>query len=537
MFRDQSGPADRLDDLGPIPAGARPEPRAKASRASWVREHAMSNKDRGNESWRRPTTLVIGFTFVALVICALTTLPVLSRTTQAVSERVDKIFAQWDRSDSPGCAVAVIKDGTVLYKRGYGVADLDHGIAITPETVFHAASLSKQFTAMAVMLLVGQGRLALDDDVRKYVGKEFPLDGITVGDLLRHTSGIRDQWALMTMAGWRMSDDVITQGDVLRLVARTKELNFPPGTDFAYSNTNYTLTGLIVERVSKRSLADFARDNIFLPLGMLHTTFAETHGVIVHNRAYGYRVGAKQAFELRMPNYDLYGPTNLQTTVEDLARWDRNFEDKKVGHDAALAQMQTSGVTPTNGPTRYGLGLKLEDYRQLRTVGHDGRDAGYRAQFIRFPDRRFAVACLCNLAFPEDSLPGDLVQRIADVYLFDHPASASLTQTASETAPAVPQRSGADLRAYTGRYYSEEIDSAYDVELRDQSLGIVRPRYPFTKLVPTPGDRDSFTMSVFSVALPQTTVRFGRDPHGQVAGFLMDADDGRISNFKFLKAP
>ena len=496
----------------------------------------MSNKDRGNESWRRPTTLVIGFTFVALVICALTTLPVLSRTTHAVSERVDKIFAQWDRSDSPGCAVAVIKDGVVLYKRGYGVADLDHGITITPETVFHAASLSKQFTAMSVMLLVGQGRLSLDDDVRKYVREEFPLDGVTVGDMLRHISGIRDQWALVTMAGWRLSDDVVTQGDVRDLVSRMKALNFPPRTDFAYSNTNYFLAGLVVERVSGRTLADFARENIFLPLGMLHTNFAEAHGQIVGNRAYGYRPGTAGGFELRMPNYDLTGPTNLQTTVEDLARWERNFDDKTVGGDAALSQMQTSAVIPASGPTGYGLGLWLQDYRQLRTVEHDGRDAGYRAHLLRFPDQRFGVACLCNLALPDNSLPGELARRVADVYLFDQPAAATVVQASAGSVPVVPQRSHSDLLEYTGRYYSEEIDTAYDVKLRGQSLAIVRHKYPATDLVPT-ADRDRFTMSGFSVVLPQATVRFGRGAGGQVAGFLMDADNGRINNFKFAKAP
>jgi CubicO group peptidase (beta-lactamase class C family) len=496
----------------------------------------MSNKDRGNESWRRPTTLVIGFTFVALVICCLTTLPVLSRTGHPVSEGVDKIFGRWDRADSPGCAVAVIKDGVVVYKRGYGVADLDHGIAITPETVFHAASLSKQFTAMSVMLLVGKGQLSLDDDVRKYV-PEFPLRGISVGDMLRHISGLRDQWALATMAGWRLSDDVITQGDVRDLVARMKDTNFPPRSDFAYSNTNYFLAGLIVERISGRALADFARENIFLPLGMLHTEFANTHGQIVRNRAYGYRPAADRGFELRMPNYDLTGPTNLQTTVEDLARWERNFDDKTVGGDAALTPMLTSGVTP-NGSTGYGLGLFFQEYRQLRTVEHNGRDAGYRAHLLRFPDKRFGVACLCNLALPDDSLPGELARRVADVYLFDQPAPATVAQASATSVPVVPQRSHSDLQAYTGRYYSEEIDTVYEVKLRGQSLAIVRHKYPATDLVPT-GDRDGFTMSGFSVVLSQATVQFARDARGQIAGFLLNDDTGvgRIKNFKFAKAP
>jgi len=249
-------------------------------------------------------------------------------------DQVDQIFAQWDKPHSPGCAVAVIQGGSIVYKRGYGMADLDHNLPITPTTVFHAASLAKQFTAMSVMLLVAQGRLSLDDDVRTHV-PELPEDlgtRITVGDLLHHISGIRDQWVFVEMAGWRLSADVVTSRDVLHFVSLMKTLNFAPRQKYLYSNTGYTLAGLIVKKVSGQSLADFARDNIFSPLGMANTRFAKTHSVIVQNRAYGY---TDQPYQMRMPNYDLTGPTNLLTTVEDLARWDRNFDDKTVGGAAA----------------------------------------------------------------------------------------------------------------------------------------------------------------------------------------------------------
>jgi CubicO group peptidase (beta-lactamase class C family) len=361
---------------------------------------------------------------VGLAIVGAVYAPVPGRTEGFPSVQVDEIFAQWDYSDSPGCAIAVIKGGGIIYKRGYGTADLDHNIPITPTTVFHAASLAKQFTAMSVMLLVGQGRLSLDDDVRTHIS-ELPDFGqrITIEDILRHISGIRDQWDLVTLAGWRMSDDVVTRGDVLGFVKRMEKLNFSPRDQFLYSNTGYTLAGLIVERVSGRTLADFARENIFRRLGMAHTTFTDNHGQIVNNRAYGYR-GTKPPFDvppfvLRMPNYDITGPTNLLTTVEDLARWNRNFDDKTVGGDAALSKMQTP-ITLSNGDkTLYGLGLMISKYQGLNIVEHDGRDAGYRSHLIRFPDQSFAVACLCNLALRDSNLPGKLVRRVADVYLAD----------------------------------------------------------------------------------------------------------------------
>ena len=253
---------------------------------------------------------------------------------QAANPQIDAIFAQWDKPGSPGCSLAVANAGTIVYRRGYGTADLDHGILNTPTTVFHAASLTKQFTAMSIMLLVNRGLLKLDDNVRQFVSElpDFGGNPITISDLLHHISGIRDQWALVTMAGWRLSDDVVTQDDVMDLVKRMKFLNFTAGSQFAYSNTNYTLASLIIQRVSGLALPEFARTNIFGPLGMNNTTIASTHGQIVKNRAYGYR-GTFPNFQLRMPNYDLTGPSNLQTTVEDLIKWDRNFNSKLLGGD------------------------------------------------------------------------------------------------------------------------------------------------------------------------------------------------------------
>jgi CubicO group peptidase (beta-lactamase class C family) len=515
-----------------------------------------------------------------------------------------------------------------VYKRGYGMADLDHNIRIDAATVFHAASLSKQFTAMAIMLLVKQGRLSLDDDVRTHL-TELPDLGvrITVGHLLRHTSGLRDQWDLVTMAGWRLSDDVVTRADVLRLVSRMKALNFSPGDQHLYSNTGFTLLAAIVERVSGQSLREFAQTNIFQPLGMARTVFRETHGLVVQRHAYGYKVGANGRFEVRMPNYDLVGPTNLLTTVEDLARWDRNFDVKTVGGDQVLTQMQAPGTLNNGEPVPYGLGLEVSEYKGLRVVEHDGRDAGYRSHLIRFPDQRFAVACLCNLALPEDSLPRELVRRVAKIYLAgqlaDPPPPAALGNADLLTAQELAARAGAywsasagahatvaveepllgfciirgvtpdcgkllpqggdrfawikepkirgevqfetpaggvparltvrgvgeramaldampratatpaDLAEYAGRYYSEEIDTAYNVSLEGSSLVIKRQKYPDTPL--EPAFRDGFSASGLSVVLPFVTVRFTRDAQKRVNGFLIDGD--RIRSFRFVRDP
>jgi CubicO group peptidase (beta-lactamase class C family) len=215
-----------------------------------------------------------------------------SPATQRTHQQVDRVFGKWDSTASPGCARSVIKDGQIIYKHGYGMADLDHDIPINPETVFHVASISKQFTAAAVLLLAQEGKLSLDDDVRKYI-PEVPDFGarITIRHLIYHTSGLRDQWNLLDLAGWRYSLDLITDDDVLALVSRQKELNFKPGEKHVYCNTGYTLLGQIVKRVSGQSLREFTADRIFKPLGMQSTHFRDDHGEIVKHIAYGYVEG------------------------------------------------------------------------------------------------------------------------------------------------------------------------------------------------------------------------------------------------------
>ena len=283
---------------------------------------------RSTNKWGAQSALLIGLFLVTFALAGPASSQRSGSARSTPNAQADQVFAQWNKPDSPGCALAVKKAGKIVHRRGYGMADLDHNIAITPSTVFHAASLAKQFTAMSIMLLVNQGQLSLTDDVRATISELANIgQTITIGDMLHHISELRDQWVLVTMAGWRLSDDVVKGDDVLRLVKRMRTLNFDPQTQYSYSNTNYTLAGLIVERTSRGSLSlpEFARKHIFEPLKMKSTTITKTHGEMVENCAYGYR-GTYPSFEIRMPNYDLTGPTNILTTVEDLMRWDGNFQ-------------------------------------------------------------------------------------------------------------------------------------------------------------------------------------------------------------------
>jgi CubicO group peptidase (beta-lactamase class C family) len=452
--------------------------------------------------------------------------------------KVDRIFAQWAKRHSPGFAVAVSKAGRIVYSRGYGMADLDHGIPITPSTVFHACSLAKQFTAMCIMLLVGSRKLALTDKVQDHVPELGRIAShITIADMLHHVSGIRDQWVLVTMAGWRLSDDVVTENDVLELVKRMKTLNFHPGSHFSYSNTNYTLAGLIVERVSGQSLAEFARKRIFAPLGMKRTCITNTHGEIIKNRAYGYRAAGK-TFEMRMPNYDLAGATNLLTTVEDLIRWTRNFDSAVVGGKAALVAMQTP-VAKSNG---YGLGLIIDTDDSGRvTVEHSGEDAGYRSHLIRYPEQRLAVALLGNVLL-EKIQTADLVRQVAAVYLERKRAAAGedsgTTSAAAAAKTAAAVSAPADLKEYVGQYYSEEIDTVYEIALQGVSLQIRRKKYDPCPLDAISGDEFKVARN-FSNVLTSATLQFSRDAHRKIDGFRIDdatpAPNNRLVNFRFSR--
>src|SRR5277367_6245231 len=233
-----------------------------------------------------------------------------------VAKQVDKIFEKWDRPDSPGCALGVYKDGKIIYKHGYGMADLNDDVPITPATVFHVASMSKQFTAASIVLLAQQGKLSLDDDVHKYI-PELPDFGqrITIRHLVWHTSGLRDQWDLLGLAGWRYSLDLITDDDVMSVMTRQKDLNFKPGEQYTYCNTGFTLLALIVKRVSGISFREFTNKNIFEPLGMKHTHFRDDHEEVIKHDALGYEDGKDKPFRMNLTNFDTAGATSLHTTV------------------------------------------------------------------------------------------------------------------------------------------------------------------------------------------------------------------------------
>ena len=398
------------------------------------------------------------------LIVILAALPAIASGQSPNPAKIDSIFARFDHRDSPGCIVGVSRAGKVVFEKGYGMADLERDVPITPASIFHVASISKQFTAMAILLLEQQGKLSIEDDVRKYI-PELPDYGkrITLRHLLQHTSGIRDQWTLLRMAGWR-DDDLITEDDVMWAVTRQRALNFDPGAEYLYSNSGFTLLAVIVKRVSGHSLREFADEQIFKPLGMTHTHFHDDHTMVVPHRTSAYEPRQAGGWSVSIPVFDTYGATSLFTTAEDLLRWEQNFNTPVVGSPALLARMQQVGILNDGTPTGYGLGIAVGTHRGVREIGHSGADAGYRADVERYPDQQLAVATLCNAS---NSNPGVLSRQVADLYLGPAlaPEPSQARQAGSVTLPA------SRLAALAG-IYRRSTGDVMRLEVRDGKLWI-----------------------------------------------------------------
>lgn len=442
--------------------------------------------------------------------------------------RIDSIFAPYDKPTSPGCAVGVIRDGGLVFKRGYGSANLEHGIPLTPTNIFDLASTSKQFTAATILLLAEEGKLSLDDDIRRFLPELRDYGApVTIRHLIHHTSGIRDYLTLQYLAGKR-DDDFYTPEDVVRLLAKQRELNFDPGDEHLYSNSGYFLLSQIVRRATGQTLREYAAEKIFQPLGMAHTHFHDDHTHIVPSRATGYAPADGDGFRISMTTLDMVGDGNVYTTVEDLLAWDRNFYQPVVGGTRFLEALQARGRLNNGDTLDYASGLVHGTYRGLRTVGHGGSFVGYRSQMMRFPDHRFTVICLCNLSTAN---PARLARQVADVFLGD-----VMTPVAPEAppgdGPVTPGRvdswtpGAAELRAFEGDFHSDELDVVYRIRLERDSLVLTVGNDLDGAL--RPADREAFRRR-------NVVLRFARDGGGRVAGFGLEA--GRVKNLRFVRRP
>ncbi|HEX2077742.1 MAG TPA: serine hydrolase domain-containing protein [Longimicrobium sp.] len=381
----------------------------------------------------------------AAALLALLLVPHLAAAQPDAAARVDSVFAAWRAPGVPGCAVGVAQNGRTVLRRAYGLAELEHQVPNTPETVFEAGSVSKQFTAAAVVLLARQGRLSLEDDIRRWI-PEVPDYGltITIRHLLNHTSGLRDWGSVMEIAGWPRGSRIHTHAHVLDIVARQRSLNFHPGAQYLYSNTGYNLLAILVERVSGTRFAEFSRREIFQPLGMTHTQWRDDFTRIVPGRAQAYtRRGGE--FRLQMPFENVHGNGGLLTTVDDLLRWNQAIASGALG--GILGEMETRGRLAGGRQIEYALGLRVAPYRGVREVAHSGSTAGYRAYLARYPDQSLSVAVLCNASGANPTL---LAHRTADVFLGDAARDTPLPPAITVDAAELERHAGLYRSTRTG---------------------------------------------------------------------------------------
>jgi CubicO group peptidase (beta-lactamase class C family) len=391
--------------------------------------------------------------------------PAVAQLPESQQHAVDSVFAQWNADEVPGCVAGVMQDGRLVFARGYGMANLSTGSRLEPSTRIGVASLSKQFTAAAIALLVSEGRLDADADVRTWL-PELPDYGapIRVRDLVYQTTGLRDYLSLLSLRG----DDAeagFDDGELLRLIMQQLSTNHEPGTEYAYSNTNYHLLGEIIRRVTGQPLHEYTAQHLFGPLGMRATAYAQP-GDPLEETAASYRIESGSLREVTLTGR-LGGAGGVYMTLEDLARWDAHFLKPTLTADpAAFIQRITERGTLRSGATSfYGWGTQFAAYRGLDTQGHGGTWGGYRVQYLRFPTERVGIAVLCNQL---EISPFQLVRRVADVVLRDRlhaqpDPAAGPPLTPSPAAPAPQQVDSRTAARYVGEYWSHDLDTSYRI--------------------------------------------------------------------------
>ena len=450
-----------------------------------------------------------------------------------LSIKVDSLFEKQYNSNSPGMTILVVQNGEVILQRSYGMANLEYKVPITKFTVFDIASLSKQFTGMAISMLIEQGKISLQDDIRKYI-PDLPDFGyrITVENLIHHTSGIRDWVRSLILAGWQMTD-ALSFEQILNMVHNQKELNFEPGSEYSYSNTDYVILAELVHRVTGITFRDWTDTNIFQPLGMKDTHFHDDFTEVVRNKAYGYERSDDGNFHTVNNGLSAYGSSSLFTTNVDLAKWIINFDNTRVGGKSVIERMLQCGILNNGNQISYAFGLGIGTYRGLPTINHSGSWASFNTFLLRFPEQHFSVVVLMNYS-PSDA--GEVAFKIADIYL-----ATKLTPINNSNNMPISQSDSASIRVpskmqfvdFLGDFKSDELKILLTVAVEDEKLVIKHWRYGTINLSWV--NNDSFR----SEKRFMQAIDFYRNDKGQVIGLKIsdrfNKQEARSRNQRFVK--
>lgn len=455
--------------------------------------------------------------------------------TPEVRERIDAVFAEYDRTDGPGCAVGVAEAGTLVYGRGYGMGQLDHGIPLSERSVFYLASVSKQFAAAAIVIAAHEGHLSLDDEVRRHI-PEFPdyeQGAVTVRHLVHHTGGVRDYLTLMSLAGTPY-ENILTDEAMLGLITRQRELNFAPGSEHLYSNSGYVLMAEIVKRATGRSLREYADEKIFRPLGMTSTHFHDDRQQVVRDRVFSYDAGPDGDWRTNyLMAFDKVGDGGLYSSVEDLARWDGAFYGDVLGVPGFAERMYERGVLTSGEEIRYARGLSVERRRGLARVSHAGGFMAFRTMIARYPEQRTTVIALCNAGMAN---PVQMSLAVEDILLEDAFTEEAEVAAAPPAAPG-PDTAGGEvpadvLAALTGSYHSDEIGATWVIAAEEGRL-VLRHPSGVDRVLEHRGDTadDRAGDKVFGVGGFELAFEV---EGGRAVAFVLAA--GRVRNVRFVLA-
>ena len=431
----------------------------------------------------------------------------LSAQAPALGPLADRVFARWRATTGPGCAVGIDRAGQPRFVRAYGAADLELDVPSTPATLYESGSIAKQFTAATVVLLALDGKLRLDDDVRRYV-PELPQyeRPITIRHLLNHTSGLRDWGDVAGLAGWPRGTRAHTHADVLDILSRQRALNYPPGDRYSYTNSGYNLLAIIAERVSGTPFGQLSRERLLAPLGLTHTQWRDGYTRVVKGRAQAYAPDGS-GWRLDMPFEDVQGNGGLLFTVGDLLTWTAVLEQPAPRWKAMVDSLHVQARLTSDSTIPYALGLVVDEYRGLKRVQHSGATAGYRTMVLRFPGRGLSVAVLCNAA---NASAGQYADQIVDALLA--PALAPRPTAVARATPRAADSTGwtpdaAAQQAYVGEYASRDVGVTWRVVADSGRLFVVMA--PGHRVAMRPLARDRFDA-------PGTRVWFTRDAAGAV---------------------
>jgi CubicO group peptidase (beta-lactamase class C family) len=405
---------------------------------------------------------------VTLLLCSL--IPVLKVNAQTlpdtITKKIDGLFAKWNTPNTPGCVIGIVRNDSLIYAKGYGLANIEYGVPNTPETIYHMASVSKQFTAYAIVLLAGQGKLKLDDDIHKYL-PWFPdlKEKITIRHLLNHTSGIRDQWQLLAISGTRL-DDVITQEHIVKVLSKQHALNFKPGEEYSYSNSGFTMLAEIVKSVTGKTLRQFTDSVIFKPLGMNNTHFHDDYTEVVKNRSYSYYLREGGGFNNSILSYSNAGATSLFTNVDDMAKWLINFYKPTVGTAEDIKLLTQKGKFNNGKESDYALGIINNTYKGWRQYTHNGGDAGYRTFVTSFPDLKMGFIVYSNVG---DFNPGGKAYEVADLFVKDTTAKATKPEAKPADTSKAFLKDIAAAKKFQGNYIADD-GVQFDFKLKNQKI-------------------------------------------------------------------